>query len=326
MADDLVFLESFDDGFYNVRTSTLAAAVSASYGLHGNGARCGDDTAYGTYYPSANPHLIGFNLKVIDPTGAAIINFGTYTEFQYDGTLGRVGFFWNKGTIWTPAASVPLNEWHYVELLVFSSTVSAGYIKIWVDGQLAAEASSVDFQSDEIGATELIGGGASDTIDDFYIDDIYVLHNVSVSTTPFGPGEVVLPLPNGNGNSSDLVGSDGNSVDNYLLVDENPANETDYVESGTDGDKDTYAFEDVATGATVKGIGKTYYAQKTDTGPKFIKPVTRSGSTDYDDASIGLSEAWSMNEVYSRTDPDTAAEWTAAGFNAAEFGQKVSDT
>jgi len=198
--------------------------------------------------------------------------------------------------------------------------------RIWVDGTLEGTATGVDFQANEIGATEGLGGGSSSTIDDFYVDDLYVLNNCSLSTVPFGPGEVVVPLPSGNGNSSQLLGSDGNSVDNHLLVDENPPNETDYVGSGTDGEKDTYAFDNVASGVEIKGIAKVYYAQKTDSGVKYIKPVTRSGGTDYDDASMGLGEAWGMHEVYSRTDPDTAAEWTESGFNAAEFGMKVSDT
>ena len=326
MADDLVFMEGFDDGLADVRTSLPAAAISSSYGLHGNGGRCGDNTAYGIYIPTTNPFLVGFNVYVTDSGGTSFMEIGNYTDFLYDGTLGRIGFSWYKGSLYTPAGSVPMNEWHYVECLVYSNTVNGGYVKLWVDGVLEAEQSSLDFQSNDIGSVELIGGGGSATIDDFYVDDLYVLNNCSISTTPFGPGEVITSLPNGNGNSSQLLGSDGNSADNYQLVDENPPVTTDYVGSGTDGEKDTYAFENVSSGVEIRGVLLSHYAQKTDSGVKYLKPVTRSGGTDYDGSSVGLGEAWGLQDEYMLTDPDTAAPWTEAGFNAAEFGQKVSDT
>lgn len=63
------------------------------------------------------------------------------------------------------------------------------------------------------------------------IDDVYVCDGTGSANNDFlGDVRVDCFFPNGNGNSSQFVGSDSNSTDNYLLVDETPANDdTDYV-------------------------------------------------------------------------------------------------
>lgn len=74
-------------------------------------------------------------------------------------------------------------------------------------------------------------------IDDIAVNDI----NGTVDNSWCGDGYVYALTPNGNGDSSQLTGSDGNSTDNYLLVDETPTNnDTDYVESPTSGYYDLY--------------------------------------------------------------------------------------
>lgn len=136
--------------------------------------------------------------------------------------------------------------------------------------------------------------------------------------------------PVGNGNSSQLVGSDSNSTDNYLLVDDGAAGMTNdggttYVQSSTPGEQDTYTLEDMPTPAlSVVAVVPVLIAAKSDAGTRSIKPVVRSGGTDYDgdEAFLGLSYAAFPSIMLE--DPDTAAPWADAGINAIELGVKVA--
>ncbi len=137
--------------------------------------------------------------------------------------------------------------------------------------------------------------------------------------------------PNGNGNSSQMVGSDGNSTDNYLLVDDGTGgsitndSDTTYVQSSTVGNKDTYAHEDLPTTAlSIIAVCPRFTARKTDAGTRSMKIVTRRGGTDYDGATeqfLGTSYGHFKEALL--VDPNTSAAWTEANYNAAEFGQKV---
>jgi hypothetical protein len=132
--------------------------------------------------------------------------------------------------------------------------------------------------------------------------------------------------PSGNGNTSNWVGSDGNSTDNYLMVDEtSPDSDTTYVESGTSTNKDTYAFGDIShTPTSIYGVQVTTYAKADDAGARLIGVVTRSAAADYN-ASVthALGASYAHHPTVLETDPATAAAWTKTNLNAAEFGVRV---
>jgi hypothetical protein len=142
-----------------------------------------------------------------------------------------------------------------------------------------------------------------------------------------GDCRVEAIFPNGNGNSSVLVGSDGNSTDNYLLVDENPPNsDTDYVESSTVGDKDTYNYGSITSAfGVVHGVQICPFVKKTDAGVRSIANVARSSGTEADSASQALAATYGYLPTIKEDDPSTpGSRWTVAGVNAAEFGVKVT--
>ena len=83
-------------------------------------------------------------------------------------------------------------------------------------------------------------------------DDVYLVDTSAPNGDFLGDVRVAYLAPNGNGASSQFVGSDLNSVDNYLLVDEVPANDdTDYVQSDVLNNIDTYALADLPANAGV---------------------------------------------------------------------------
>lgn len=115
-----------------------------------------------------------------------------------------------------------------------------------------------------------------------YADDFYLCNGAGTVNNDFlGPVKIETLYPSGNGNSSMGVGSDADSTDNYLLVDETgtPVT-TDYVEFATTGDKDTYAFTDLTTtSGVVRGVVANMHAYKSDAGAREVRAVARRLST-----------------------------------------------
>ncbi len=231
----------------------------------------------------------------------------------------------------TSAAGVlPTGAWHYLEAKVLLSD-TVGTVTVRVDGVAVLTLTGLDTKNagtktvlDSV--TLSVAGASGTSSDQHYWDDVYIANGAgSVNNDFLGDLRVRALLPSGNGNSSQLVGSDSNSTDNYLLVDEATPSTADYVGSATLNEKDTYAFGDLPDASgTVLGVQINAYATKTDAAARNLALVTRSAGTDYDGSDVAL--ALSTNAYVSQvreTDPATAVAWTRAGVDAAEFGVKV---
>ena len=118
---------------------------------------------------------------------------------------------------------------------------SAGWMKLYVDGveklSFTGNTGNADILDFAVGNGAASGSGVIFYFDDLYVDD----------TT--GEGAAAAPpilrfyytTPNADGNYSQWDGSDGNQVNNYLLVDEIPPNsDTDYVETNVVDEFDSY--------------------------------------------------------------------------------------
>lgn len=159
------------------------------------------------------------------------------------------------------------------------------------------------------------------------IDDVVGIDpNVAPAPTSFiGDSRIECISPNGNGASSQWVGNDGNSVDNYLLVDEVPHNsDTDYVQSNVVGDKDTYAYGNLSlTSGTIHGVKTTTVARKNSAGTRKMKAVGRVSGTEEDSAEFNLADSYVYFEDIKHTKPG-GGSWAIADVNGAEFGVKVT--
>lgn len=126
----------------------------------------------------------------------------------------------------TSGSVLATGVWTYLELKAVYGT-STGEVSLRVNGAHVGTVGSIDVRGN--GATEEFGAigpfyagfnGLSqdngDMMDDLYICD----SNGSKNNTFLGAVRVRPIHPSGNGNSSQLVGSDGNSTDNYKLVSE----------------------------------------------------------------------------------------------------------
>ena len=243
----------------------------------------------------------------------------------------------NSNILGTTTFTLTANTWHYIEFkFKVTSSTSSGDVEIYVDNDLklsvaassntqaTANAYATHMQLSGSSVPTLSGGGSGV----WYIDDIYILDSSgSYNTSRLGPVRVTTLFPSGNGNSSQLLGSDGNSTNNYLLVDENtaPNSDTDYVGSATVGQKDTYAYDDLpATATDVYAINIQSMARKTDTGARDFNPVIRTGSTDYDQSAVSLSAGYLLYRKIVEENPNTTAPFTVSEVNGMEVGFKVN--
>jgi hypothetical protein len=224
-----------------------------------------------------------------------------------------------------PTGSFPTAAWFYAEIkIVFSNTV--GTVEVRINGTALITATGLDTNNSTTVGSDLIAiqtpnAGGNRQIDDFYICN----GSGSVNNNFLGDVRVATLAPTGNGASSQLAGSDGNSTDNYLLVDESPYNTTDYVSSSTSGQKDSYAMADLpGSASSVLAVQQVATLIKTDAGAIQAKHLVRSGATNYTTAGFNLSAGYVTYFYVRETDPNTSAAWTVSNVNAHEAGIEVA--
>jgi hypothetical protein len=336
----LLFIEGFDDGLQGSKWNQFSMSLNTAN--QRTGTTCG-------LMPTGNQHLsrwlantpdthvtfiVGFAMKPAGATATELLrfysdNWGTIHDTIYLDTNNRLtarrGSVYATNTILGQTSNniiVP-GSWQYVEVKVtLSATV--GVVNIRLNG---GDVLNLTGQNTKNGGTNTVFEGIA-FWDDFmangiYIDDLYICNGAgSVNNDFLGDCSVQTLYPNGNGNYSQWVGSDGDSVNNYQLVNEagSPVTTT-YVETGTLGNIDTYAYADlVATTSLVRGVAHRSYIEKTDTGAQNFRQVARIGGTNYPGSDVALGTSFGLVSRYFDQSPATAAAWLIAEVNGAEFG------
>lgn len=231
----------------------------------------------------------------------------------------------NTGTLLASSTEVtPAASWYQVEVSVtISDTVGEVHVRL--------NGSTTDVVSYS-GDTK--NGGTNSTIDkvsltalvnNFCITDVYIINDSGSTNNSFLGDVTVRSLsPNNNGNSSQLLGSDGNSTDNYLLVDEKPFSSTDYTGSATTGQKDTYTLADLpAVASTIYGVQINANMVKSDAGASQSRTVLRTGGTDYTGTTRVLSTSSATYTELYELNPNTTSAWTSLEVNGLEAGMEV---
>lgn len=280
--------------------------------------------------PSTSTVIIGFALNM----GAAPGSAANIIEFRETATLHialrintdlSVSVLRNTTVLGSSAAGVvTASGYCYLELKTLIND-STGTYEVRINGANVLSGTGADTRNGGTGVitvAAILFARSGQIFDDLYICD----SSGSVNNDFLGDRRVDTYYPSGNGNSSQMVGSDSNSTDNYLLVDETPPNDdTDYVQSDVVNNKDTYLFQDMShTPASISGVMVVMNSKKDDAGSRSLCSVTRSGGTDYDGSTQALSTSYTYYKQILETDPATAAAWTQSGFNSAEFGVKVA--
>lgn len=115
------------------------------------------------------------------------------------------------------------------------------------------------------------------------------------------------------------------SADNYANVGKFAPNLATYNYSSTVGNEDLFDITDLAvTPAFISSVVVKTVMEKSDSNPREGQPVILSNVTTSTGTSFLLSTSWIGYLDCWPTDPDTSANWTAAGVNALKVGYKVA--
>lgn len=228
----------------------------------------------------------------------------------------------------TPNVWFP-NSWHYIELGARIHD-SAGWVELRQDGVTRLRFDGDTRNAGTDGLIDMVTFNQRTNAGTYNIDDVYILNEQgTVNNSWLGDTRCYPLYPNGNGTSSTpLSGSDGNSTDNYLLVDEagTPVT-TDYVFSQTDGDQDTYTFQDLpVTLGTIRGVEVRMHAAKDETGTKQIRAITRRLGTDSfgPDHTLAAIPLYQTHHDVDELDPHAGpGAWTISTINDTEWGVEV---
>lgn len=269
-------------------------------------------------------HKNGYNVN------ASLLSFrgdaGATTHVSLYRLVGNYLAIYIGGTQVASTSPVPYlsSSYNYLEMKATLADVG-GQVDVWYNGGsapiLSYTGDTKNGGTDTVFDTFVITGPSFQFIDDIYLSN-------GEGPAPFNDrlGDIrCWPLrPNGNGAASQLVGSDGNSTDNYLLVDEASATFADYVGHNTVSNKDTYTYGNLTpTTGTVVDLQVGSVMRKNDAGGRSMRALTRVGGVDYpgSDVTLGLTATY-YSQRYG-VNPATGLAWTIAEVNAAEFGAEV---
>lgn len=285
--------------------------------------------------PVEGTYIIGFAVYVPVFSSVAYqqpqVNFyrngGMNVSFHIDAS-GYIRIYKSFTLLGTSSSQLTNATWHFVEIMATcKNSISADEFIVKIDGlEVLNLAATTDTQNGALsGIDQIVLAGLYNTAV-LYYDDVYICDtNGSVNNNFLGDVKVETLYPDGNGNSNQFLGSDANSTDNYLLVDEAQQNEdTDFVEDNTVNNLDLYTFDSMAvTPDSIKGVGVRTYVKKSDVGVRTGKLQCRRSSTTYEGDEFFPASDYLGKDYIWEEDPSTASAWNEAGVNAAEFGIKV---
>lgn len=314
----------------NLATGPSASAVRSGSQGYRVSAQTGGQSVYKALGANYTTLICGFAVKTNVLDGSTMFGFYDGGTNQIDLLMGtNLAIRRNGTTLATGATVLSTGVFYYVELKVTFDN-SAGSYELRINGVTELSASGIDTTGSAnnfANRIALLNSANSTTAHDF--DDLYLCDTTgsAPNNTFLGDVRVEALFPNGNGNSSQFTGSDGDQIDNYLLVDDTTAPDEDstYVADGTVTDKDTYAFTDpTPTTGTIFGVQLTHYSRKTDAGTRSLRSLARLSGTETDNgADQPLSTSYAFYTDMRETKPGGGA-WSVSDVASAEFGMKVA--
>lgn len=350
-ATDIVFVEGF--GFSTVASEYADKGFSVPSLVTGGGPygqNCGRWNKAYTYVDlpsSADKVAVSFRLRLASLSLAAgaiqmivaavdsslakqwclsVANDGVLRLLRgwYFGT-SDAGSYDTSATTVATGPTLSSNTWYHIEVVI--NTTNSGSYELYVDGVLVSSGSADMQNSGTSGVSRLYIGNQSGSYTGSNGDLCDIVVQGGAGASSIGQVRVEWLDPAGSGSHSDFTGSDGNSVDNYAMVDEDGSNDdTSYIESDTIDDADTFTFDSLSsTPASILAVATTTIAKKTDSGSRELESIVRVGGTDYSHATaINCTDGYVSSQRIFSTNPATGSAWTAAAVASLEAGVKVS--
>lgn len=359
----IIFMDSFDDGLSGAkwtfvgtataiggtpRTGTAAANLSSGFGSNPEGASLHMSAALADQHTT---FIIGFGLRqqnfpvsnaafmqidaAVTPSTTVRFSFRRENDGSisvWSGGTGTLNGFpsgiTNGGTIIAQSDPnvIRFGQYYHIETKLVAGAV-AGTIEVRVNGTTVASftgnTGTATFKTVILGTVNDVDSNAAGV----FIDDFVLMNGAGATNNDFiGDSRVQNFLPNGNGNYSELIGQDADSIDNYLNVDEAaPDSGTTYNGGATSGDQDSYAFPNLPTNIdTVRGVAQRAFAANSDATDRNARHFVRIAGTDYNSAEFTLPDTPYVHyEIIYNVSPATAVAFTPAEFDGAEWGFEV---
>ena len=266
--------------------------------------------------------LPGTNHEILQILESGSVQVGL--EITSSGAL-RVYRSTSGTTLITTAGIISAGVWYFLELKVTIAN-SGGTAEIKVDG-VSEGSFSGDTQNtgnatwSSISLGQRTGTNLTHTQD---FDDLYVCDGSGGVEDDFLGDHRIVAVVASSGDGSNTDWSLSTGSDHGALVDENPPNTTDYVLSGTSGQRDTYNFAAVGVTGTVKAVQTLRFIKAEVAGVRSVAPVVRISSTNYDGTTQAVGSDWIYQHEIYRVSPATSSAWTISEIDGAEFGAKVT--
>jgi len=331
----LLHLETFEhlvngNEKYTTEHGSLVS-ISATYSRwHNRSLKC-----YSGYYcqftfTASDTGVIGFAVwnDAGLPTAVPIVQFYKGASNTCELRMAKTGYMYLvRGTTFLAGAPsrIRLKTWHYVEVKWNCvNSIGANTFQVKVDGEIIIDIpATTDCQAAATSGVDKINLQGMCTYS--YYNDVYIC-DLSGSEWNDFVGDITVDViyPDDEGATNDFDGSDGNSVDNHLLVDDaTPDDDTTYTESSTVTDVDLYTFDDSEAPDTILAVAVDCFCKMDDAGPKSGKIITRVDGTTYEGNTFSLTTGYVYETQIWELNPDDAAAWAAADIDGVEFGVKV---
>ena len=312
----------------NMNTTTTTVR-SGTYAMQNSGAQSRVDravTAAAEFYIRTACRFASFstNMEVISWL-SGVTQLGA---IRINGS-GRWELITSTGTIVDTATGIiSFDTWYLLELRIKIAN-AGGVLELKVDGQVVATFTG-DTQPGADTTLDTLRWESDNVANSSVFFDDFAVNDTTGGTDDNYPGDgkiFTALTPNANGTTSQLTGSDGDSTDNYLLVDEIPHDtDTTYVESNTALQNDLYNLTSMAAllGGTIRRVYVDARVRETVADANQINLGVKSGGT------TSWGTARTVTTTYARyvgddltTDPNTGLAWTESAVNAIEAGMRI---
>lgn len=314
-------------------TSDSGATRSLVTGrLGGQAIRHGSVTLSHVSFPSTNAVRVGCAVRfsAIPSDGVRFLQFRNGTSFQCELALtstGTIGFRRSGTVIGTDTTATLLaNTWYYLEwYVVITDSTAANQCNLYINNELfhslGTGEDTKNLTSNQVNRLYIGSNSTGTNVD---IDDLWVSTESTSLPTLLGDTRIVTLYPDNNGAFSDFVGSDSDSIDNYLEVNSTTISESTFVQSSTVNHRDSYSMADLGLSTSaIHAVAINAHLRKEDAGSRTARSFLRIGTTNYETANITPTTSYVCYQNLYLTNPATSSAWTDAAVNGLQAGIKV---
>jgi len=227
---------------------------------------------------------------------------------------------------YTGTNTLPKNQWFKISIS-YKIDDSTGYFHVRVNNvpEPGLSQTGIDTRNGGTGVFNELAMYKQGAFSTTRYDDIFINDTAgSVQNSWPGDGHMRILTTNGNGNQTELQGSDGNQVDNYLLVDDVPHDsDSTYVYGSGIGlfdlyDLTTYTMSEGDSIIVVKPVAVARSTTSADKCNLYLRSGTTEASGVWNPSLTTQYEIIDGNMYHEN--PDDSGSWEQADLDALEVG------